>query len=50
VSNPSGQAKNFQYFGLPSNKTINFSGNATFAGVIYAPQADLTMSGGGSTD
>jgi hypothetical protein len=49
VANPSGQAKAFQYFGLPTNKTISFSGNGTFAGVIYAPQADFTMSGGGST-
>jgi hypothetical protein len=49
VSNPSNQAKSFQYFGLPSNTSVKFSGNSTFAGVIYAPQADLTMSGGGST-
>jgi hypothetical protein len=48
VANPSGQAKSFQYFGLPNNTTINFSGNGTFAGVIYAPQANFTMSGGGS--
>jgi hypothetical protein len=49
VLNPSGQAKSFQYFGLPSNKTVSFTGNSTFVGVIYAPQADLVMSGGGST-
>ena len=48
VSNPSAQAKAFQYFGLPSNTSVKFSGNSTFAGVIYAPQADLTMSGSGS--
>jgi hypothetical protein len=49
VLNPSGQAKSFQYFGLPSNHSVKFSGNSAFAGVIYAPAADLTMSGGGST-
>ena len=49
VSNPSGKAKAFQYFGLPTNKTVSFTGNSTFVGVIYAPAADLTMSGGGST-
>jgi hypothetical protein len=49
VSNPSGQAKSFKYFGLPTNTSVKFSGNSTFAGVIYAPQADFTMSGGGSS-
>jgi hypothetical protein len=48
VVNPSGLAKSFQYFGLPTNKTISITGNGTFVGVIYAPHADLTMSGGGS--
>jgi hypothetical protein len=48
IANPSSQAKSFQYFGLTNNTTINFSGNGTFAGVIYAPQAAFTMSGGGS--
>ncbi len=50
VMNPSAQAKSFKYFGLPTNTSVKFSGNSTFAGVIYAPNADLTMSGGGSTD
>jgi hypothetical protein len=49
VVNPSAQAKSFKYFGMPTNKTVSFSGNGTFVGVIYAPHADLTMSGGGST-
>jgi hypothetical protein len=48
VSNPSGSAKAFQYFGLPTNTSVKFSGNGSFSGVIYAPAADLTMSGGGS--
>ncbi|SRR5258705_4923273 len=43
----SGNPANLTYFGLPSNKTITFSGNATFTGAIYAPSADLTMNGGG---
>jgi hypothetical protein len=48
VINSTVQAKSFQYFGLPSNTSVKFSGNSTFVGVIYAPAADLTMSGGGS--
>lgn len=49
VINPSAQAKNFTYMGRPSNTSVSFSGNSAFAGVIYAPQAALNMSGGGST-
>jgi hypothetical protein len=49
IANPSGQAKNFKYFGMPTNKNVSFTGNATLAAVIYAPHSDLTMSGGGST-
>jgi hypothetical protein len=49
VSNPSGIAKSFQYFGMPTNTSISMTGNSTFVGVIYAPQASLTMGGGGST-
>lgn len=49
VINPSAQAKNFRYMGRPTNTSVTFSGNSAFAGVIYAPQAALTMSGGGST-
>ena len=34
----------------PSNTSIKFGGNGGFIGAIYAPQAILTLSGGGSTD
>jgi hypothetical protein len=46
--NSSGNSTNFLYFGLPSNKTISMSGNASFTGSIYAPSADLTLGGGGN--
>ena len=49
IINPSAQAKNFKYFGLPTNTSVSFTGNATLAAVLYAPHAALTMSGGGST-
>jgi hypothetical protein len=44
-----GNAANLSYYGLPSNTTISFSGNASFIGTIYAPEADLKMGGGGSS-
>lgn len=44
-----GRAANLAYYGLPSNTSISLSGNAAFTGTIYAPSADFTMSGGGSS-
>ena len=46
IINDTGVAKNFQYFGLPSNTTLSFSANAAFAGWINAPQADFSLGGG----
>ncbi len=48
IMNYTMNAANFQLFGLPTNKSIDISGNAAFTGVIYAPQADITMNGGGN--
>ncbi|HVK58914.1 MAG TPA: collagen-binding domain-containing protein, partial [Candidatus Kapabacteria bacterium] len=42
-------ARNFTYFGLPTNTKFTVSGNGTFVGSIYAPSAAVTLSGGGST-
>jgi len=52
VWNNGGNATNFYYYGLPSNEKIAISGNGQITGVIYAPEADLTLNGGGhdSTD
>ena len=47
--NATGQAKNFQYYGLPGNTTINITGNGAFYGTIYAPEADLNLKGSGNT-
>jgi hypothetical protein len=44
----SGNAANFIYYGLPSNTSITYGGNSSFVGVIYAPEADLTLNGGGN--
>src|SRR5206468_4545735 len=37
--NDSAQAKNFAYYGLPSNTGISLTGNGAFYGTIYAPEA-----------
>lgn len=39
----------FQYFGLPSNTSVTVAGgNALFVGVIYAPNAEFSSTGGGN--
>ncbi|MBI2948407.1 MAG: hypothetical protein HYY23_12250 [Verrucomicrobia bacterium] len=48
VANGTGKAINFNYYGLPSNQAVNFSGNSGFIGTIYAPNAEFKLSGGGS--
>lgn len=48
VVNEGGYAANFIYYGLPSNRSITFGGNADFTGCIYAPNADFYLGGGGS--
>jgi hypothetical protein len=42
------EASHFSLFGLPTCHNIAISGNAAFTGVIYAPQADVRMNGGGN--
>ena len=46
--NAGDRATNLRYFGMPSNKAVSFNGNTSFQGVLYAPWADLTCSGGGN--
>ena len=48
VMNANAKASSFGYWGLPSNTSISMGGNAAFTGTIYAPQAMLTLGGGGS--
>jgi len=48
--NTSGNASTFQYWGLPSNNSITWSGNNTYVGTVYAPEATFSAGGGGSTD
>lgn len=42
-------APQFYYFGTDRNTSLSYGGNGAFTGVIYAPNAALTLGGGGST-
>jgi Tfp pilus assembly protein PilX len=46
--NPGGTASSFQLYGLPTLTTISWSGNGSYMGTVYAPEANLTAGGGGS--
>ena len=48
VSNPTGKAAKLQYFGLPTNTNITCTVNTDFIGVMYAPNAKITMGGNGT--
>ena len=48
VANIEGNAISFVYYGLKSNTSLKFSGNAAFTGVVYAPFADFILGGGGN--
>jgi hypothetical protein len=48
VTVDSGQAKNLYYYGLPGVTSITYGGSSSFVGVVYAPEANLTLNGGGS--
>jgi hypothetical protein len=45
---PYATAPVFQYYGLPGNTNLWWTGNVAFVGTIYAPSAALTLGGGGS--
>jgi hypothetical protein len=47
--NTAGNANSYKYFGLPTNTSLTWSGNATYVGTVYAPQAAFDCGGGGST-
>ena len=48
IANLTGNAGNFVYIGLPTNTALNFSGNGTFTGVVYAPSAAFSLGGSGN--
>jgi hypothetical protein len=50
VANQAGLAQNFIMYCAPTVKTLSFTGNGNFIGVICAPTADITMNGGGNNN
>ena len=48
IVNPNASAASFFYYGLTNNTSLDITGNGQFTGVIYAPQAALSLKGGGS--
>jgi len=50
VTVDSGRARNFYYYGLPGVTGITYGGNSSFIGVVYAPEANLTLNGGGNNN
>jgi hypothetical protein len=48
LNNFSQKAENLYILGLPTCRDINLGGNAGFTGVIYAPEANLSLGGGGN--
>lgn len=50
VTVDSGRARNFFYYGLPGVTSLTYGGNSSFIGVIYAPEANLTLNGGGNNN
>jgi hypothetical protein len=50
VTVDSGRARNFYYYGLPGVTQITYGGTSALVGVIYAPEANLTLNGGGNNN
>jgi hypothetical protein len=48
IVNQTGRALEFQYYGLNSNTALTLTGNGDFRGTVYAPNAEVTLRGGGS--
>src|SRR3974390_1378064 len=42
-------AGSFQYYGLPSNNSVSWNGNAYYEGTVYAPEAAFSLGGSGNT-
>ena len=46
VINQTADATRFSYYGAKTNTKLALAGTSDFIGVVYAPQADLTIAGG----
>jgi hypothetical protein len=43
-----GSAASLSYYGTTNNTSVSFTGNSSFTGTIYAPEADIKLGGGGN--
>jgi hypothetical protein len=50
IINDPGNSANFQLYGTSNLTSLSLSGNGTFIGTLYAPEAALTLNGGGSSN
>lgn len=50
VANQTGKPADFMVYCTPNVTDIKIAGNATFVGVLVAPNADLVLNGGGKDD
>jgi hypothetical protein len=50
IVNQNASALAFTYYGLTNNTSVDIGGNGTFVGTLYAPNAALTLHGGGGGD
>jgi hypothetical protein len=50
IVNKNIRAESFMYFGLPGNLAISLQGNSSFCGVLFAPNAQLGIGGGGADE
>lgn len=50
IANKSGYAQNFVMYCTPSVTRFSFNGNGEFIGVLVAPNANITMDGGGKAN
>ena len=50
IQNKNLRAESFMYYGLSGNVNISMQGNASFCGVLFAPNATLGIGGGGSDE
>lgn len=48
ILNQAGDTTKFAYYGLPNNTNLELSGNASFTGTFYAPNANFALNGGGN--
>ena len=50
IENKNLRAESFMYFGTAGNRNISMQGNAAFCGILFAPDAALSIGGGGADE